>query len=124
MPIENERPFEVHVERRDDAVVLEFLGRLDRWGHDDAAAALAEVVSSAPRVIVVDLEGLSFMGATGLRCLFDAKLLAEAAGGRMAILNGSGPAHRLLELTGMDDVLEMVDDPAQLAPPAGDPQRI
>ncbi len=122
--MEKERPFEVHVARRDDAVVLEFLGRLDRWGRDDAAAALAEVISSAPRVIVVDLEGLSFMGSAGLRCLFDAKLLAEAAGGRMAILKGSGPAHRLLELTGMDDVMEMVDDPAQLDPPAGDPQRI
>jgi anti-sigma B factor antagonist len=117
MPIENAgRPFEVRVEWRGDAVSLEFLGELDLWGRDEAAAALAQAAAAAPHIIVVNLQGLSFMGSTGLRCLLEAKLLADAAGVRMAIVNGSGPAHRLLELTRLGEVIEMVDDPAQLDP--------
>ena len=115
MPIENVgRPFEVHAEWRGDVVTLDFLGELDLWGSEKAAAALALAVAGAPRVMLVDLRGLSFMGSTGLRCLLEAKLLADAAGARMAIVNGSGPPHRLLELTRTDEVIEMVDDPARI----------
>ena len=115
MPVDKTgRPFEVGVEWRGDLVTLEFLGELDLWGRDEAAAALAQAIAAAPRVIVVNLQGLSFMGSTGLRCLLEAKLLADAAGAHMAIVNGSGPPHRLLELTRVDQVIEMVDDPAQL----------
>jgi hypothetical protein len=46
--------------------------------------------------------------------------LDDAVGTRLAILNGSGPAHRLLSLTGMDDLIEMVDDLTQLDPPVVD----
>jgi anti-sigma B factor antagonist len=119
MPIESGgRPFEVRAERRDGAVILEFVGELDLTGHDEAAAALAEAVAAAPRAVVVNLERLSFMDSTGLRCLLEAKLLADAKGARMAIVNGAGPPLRLLELTRMDGVIEMVDDLTQFDPPA------
>ena len=115
MPIKNEgRPFQVHVEWRDDVVTLEFLGELDLWGSDEAAKRLAQAVSAAPSLIVVNLHGLSFVGSTGLRCLLEAKLLADSARARMVIVNGSGAAHRLLELTRTDQLIEMVDDSAQL----------
>ena len=119
MPIENAgRPLEVRVEWRGDVVTLDFLGELDLWGRDEAATALAKAISAAPDLIVVNLEGLSFMGSTGLRCLLEAKLLADAAGVRIVIVNCSGAPRRLLELTGMDCVLETIDDSAQLDPPA------
>ena len=118
MPIENVRqPFEVRVSRHDGLVILEFLGELDASGYDEAAAALADAVSFAPRLIMVNLRGLSFMGSVGLRCLFEAKLLADAAGARMVIVSGSGPPHRVVELVGRDGGLEMVDDLTQLDPP-------
>ena len=100
MPIENGgRPFEVRVEWRGDVVTLEFLGELDLGVATKPRSGSARAAAAAPQLIVVNLQGLSFMGSTGLRCLLEAKLLADAAGARMAILNGSGPAHRLLELT-------------------------
>jgi anti-anti-sigma factor len=118
LPIENPgQPFEVRVNRHDGLVILEFLGELDASGHDEATAALADAVSLAPRLIMVNLRGLSFMDAMGLRCLFEAKLLADAAGARMVIVSGSGPPHRVVELMGTDGGLEMVDDLTQLDPP-------
>ena len=122
MSIENvERPFGVRVSRHDGLVILEFLGELDVAGHDEAAAALADAVSFAPRLILVNLRGLSFMDSMGLRCLFEAQLLADAAGARMVIVSGSGPPHRVVEL-GMDGGLEMVDDLTQLDPPVVGPR--
>jgi anti-sigma B factor antagonist len=111
------KPLEVRVEQRDGALVIAFLGEFDLSGYDEAATALAAAVAAAPRAIVVDLQGLSFMDSSGLRCLVEAKLLADVSGASMAIVNGSRP-HGLLELTGMDGVIEMLDDLALLDPPA------
>ena len=113
----NAQPFEVRVERLDDAVVLEFVGELDLTASEEAATALANAVCDIPRMIVVNLQGLSFMDSTGLHCLVRARALADAVGTRLAILNGSGPAHRLLSLTRIHDLIEMVDDLTQLDPP-------
>ncbi len=59
------------------------------------------------------------MDSTGLRCLVRAKQLTEAAGIRLAVLNGSGPAQRVLELSDLEALIEMVDDESQLDPPGG-----
>ena len=58
----------------------------------------------------------------GLRCLFEAKRLADAAGARLVIVSGSGPPHRVVELVGKDGGLEMVDDLTQLDPPVVGPR--
>jgi hypothetical protein len=50
--------------------------------------------------------------------------VADGVGIRLAILNGSGPAHRLLSLTGTDDLIEMVDDLSRLDPPTVRAQRV
>ena len=122
MPIEIVgQPFEVRATRHDGLVILEFLGALDASGRDEAMAALTDAVSLAPRLIMVNLRGLSFMDAMGLRCLFEAKLLADAAGARMVIVSGPGPPHRVVELVGRDGGLEMVDDLTQLDPPVVGP---
>ncbi len=110
-------PFQVRAERRDGAVFLELRGELDVSVRDEALDALAEAVSDVPRMIVLDVRGLTFLDSVGIQCLVRGNLIAGASGSRMVILNGSGPAHRVLQLTGMDAVIEMVDDPAELDPP-------
>ena len=117
MAMESVQPFEVRVERRDGAVVLEFVGELDLTVGEEADTALADAVGDVPPMIVVNLQGLSFMDSNGLRCLVRAKAQADAVGTRLAILNGSGPAHRLLSLTRINDLIETVDDLTQLDPP-------
>jgi anti-sigma B factor antagonist len=98
-------------------VVVELHGQLDVAACDEAARAIEEAIASAPGGVVVDLEGLSFMDSTGVRCLFKAKTLADEAGIRLAVLNGSGPAHRVLALIRIADGIEMVDAFDELVPP-------
>jgi anti-sigma B factor antagonist len=108
--------FRARVEGRGRLVVLKLFGELDVAGCDEAARALEETITSASGGVVVDLEGLSFLDSTGVRCLFEAKTLADAAGIRLAVLNGSGPAHRVLALIRMEDGIEIVDGLDQLEP--------
>jgi anti-anti-sigma regulatory factor len=44
---------------------------------------------------VVDLQHLSFMDSSGIRCLIRAKSVADTLGEQIATLNGSGPARRV-----------------------------
>jgi anti-sigma B factor antagonist len=110
LPVENEgHRFRARLKRRGGLVVIELLGELDVAAYDEVARALEEAIASASGGVVVDLEGLSFMDSTGVQCLFKAKPLADAAGIRLAVLNGSGPAHRVLALIRIQDGIEMVD---------------
>lgn len=107
------RPFEANVEQREGATAVVLRGELDVAAREAAATALAEAIAGGSGFVLVDLRGLAFMDLTGLHCLYDAKLQADAAGTPIVILDGSGPPHRLLALSGIDEVFEMMNDPAQ-----------
>lgn len=114
----NETPhgFDVNLERHGDVVLLRFHGELDLDARETATRALTRAVSGAPSV-VIDLKPLGFMDSTGIACLLRAKAVADELGTRVAILNGSGPPHRVLLLTGLGEVFEMVDGLDELDPP-------
>lgn len=114
--------FGVHRRASNGTIVLEFVGELDLGVASEAAEAMtAALFSPGASVVVIDLHGLRYMDSTGIRCLVEAKAIADTKGTRMAILNGSGPSHRVLTLTGLDHVFEMVDELRELDPPVGDP---
>jgi anti-sigma B factor antagonist len=117
VPVENHGlRFGALVERRGRLVVLGLLGELDIAAREEASRAFEETIKSAPGGVLVNVEGLSFMDLTGVHCFLEAKTLADAAGTRLAVLHGSGPAHRVLALTRIDEVIEMVDDLGNLDP--------
>jgi anti-anti-sigma factor len=107
-------PFEVRLERRGGAVILAFGGDLDIAVADAAADAVTQALSYGSATVVLDLQSLQFMDLTGFYCLMEAKRQADDAGRRLAVLNGSGPPHRVLALTGADQLIEMLDDLDQL----------
>ena len=118
MPFSDQPPaFEVLVQRDGSATTLALVGELDLATSGTLLAALETAVADGPDAIIVNLQELAFMDSSGLRCLLQARTLTNEAGVRLAVLNGSGPAHRLLQLSDVDSLIEMVDDPSQLNPP-------
>ena len=107
-------PLEVRLERRGGAVILAFRGDLDIAVADAAADAVTQALSYGSATVVLDLQNLQFMDSTGFYWVMDAKRRADDAGQRLAVLNGSGPPHRVLTLTGADELIEMLDDLDQL----------
>jgi anti-sigma B factor antagonist len=59
--------------------------------------------------VVVDLNGLSFVDSTGLSVLLHAHHNAEASGRRIVLTSPSDRVRRLLEITGLGEVLVVRD---------------
>jgi anti-sigma B factor antagonist len=109
------KPFSIDVRLTDGVAHVVLSGELDIATHGDAEATLREVQESGVSVIVLDLRGLSFMDSTGLRLLVQADSRARDLGQRLAIVRGPDAVHRVLEITGLDTKLDLIDDPAEVA---------
>ena len=94
-------------------MTIEFAGELDIATTAGADAELRRVEQGGARVIVLDLRGLTFMDSTGLRLLVSADARARGGEHRLAIARGPAAVQRVLELTGLDARLDVIDDPAE-----------
>jgi anti-sigma B factor antagonist len=65
----------------------------------------------------LDLRGLTFMDLIGLHELVRQNEYARANRHNLAVVRGTDAIHRVLELTGVEEQLVLVDDPADLVPP-------
>jgi anti-sigma B factor antagonist len=60
--------------------------------------------------IVLDLDGLEFMDASGIRLLLNASKRSRSNGGRLRITRAASPqVQRVLELTGVGELLPYGD---------------
>ncbi len=64
------------------------------------------------RLIVLDLRGVSFCGSTGLHLIVRANHQARGEGRRLVIVRGPEQVQRLFALTGVEEQLEIVQDPS------------
>jgi anti-anti-sigma factor len=105
---------ELNVERGAGFARLALKGELDLAGAgrvDEAVSAL--LAGDDHAMLIVDLRELTFMDSTGLRAIVRAHEAAQQAGRRVAIVRGPEAVHRVFELVGMADRLELVDEPPQ-----------
>jgi anti-sigma B factor antagonist len=103
-------PFSITAEDHDDRVVIVARGELDLA----TAASLEEAVLPPVRDgrhAVLDLRGLEFMDSSGVRVIVAAHLAAQEHGGRLSLvrLQAGTPIQRVLEISGLDGVLAIVD---------------
>jgi anti-anti-sigma factor len=80
------------------------------------ASKLEELTGENGAELVLDLRGLTFMDSTGLRVLVQTDANARRDGQSLQIVRGPAAIDRLLELSGLDEVLPLVDAPP--APPS------
>jgi anti-sigma B factor antagonist len=103
--------FSSTVDHRDGVAVVRIIGELDLHAVSPLRQSLDEVVSAAvgsPKV-VVDLTGLTFMDSTGLGALVMTQKKVGVLDGSFGVVCAGGPVSRLLEITGLTDVLRVSD---------------
>lgn len=76
---------------------------------------LARVEAERPPQLVLDLSGLTFMDSSGLRAVVTADERARRQGRRFTVVNGPEPVRRVFQITKVDEIVELVDDPSQVA---------
>jgi anti-sigma B factor antagonist len=106
---------EVQTEDRGEGLVhVTLRGELDLSTVSRVQDELERAESDAPRTLVLDLSGLSFLDSTGLRCVVSANERAREEGRRFVLIRGPEAVQRVFAITRLEDRLEMVDDASAL----------
>jgi len=110
---------EVEARTRRRTALVELRGELDIASVSVVAEAFKNLASDADggRHVVLDLRGLTFMDAGGVQELIRQNDYARQNRHNLAVVRGRKAIQRLLQLTAVEEVLVMVDDPEDLAPP-------
>lgn len=92
--------------RRDGGTAMVILaGELDMHSSEQLSTALATVLGGTPDEIGIDARGLTFTDSAGLRSLLVARDAATAAGVELRLTQVSDHLDRLLDITGLREVL-------------------
>ena len=106
--------FLVDTQTTDRAVTLTLHGELDLVSSPILEEALNGARESRAELIVVNLRRLEFMDSTGLHLLVTAQQRAHDAGRRFAVVRGGEHVQRLFDLSGIGELLHVVDSPEEL----------
>ena len=91
---------DVRTERRGRILLVGVTGEVDLSSTPELQLTLDEkLTTGAP--LVLDLDRLGFLGAAGLSMLLDLQRRAVELRTRWAVVAGTGPARRALEVTGI-----------------------
>ena len=103
--------FDVETEAADGVVTLSLTGELDYGTVGTLQGSLAGVVRKHPADrLRIDLRGLEFIDSAGMSALIAAHADARGRGTTMQIVRGSERVQRPLEVVGLDQIVEFVDE--------------
>jgi anti-anti-sigma factor len=101
--------FRVSCEREGDVYTICPFGELDLATVEALERKLVRAEASDAEAIVLDLAGLSFMDSTGVRLLLQASARSRADSDRLTLLRGPAPVQRVLQISGVQDMLPFAD---------------
>jgi anti-anti-sigma factor len=94
---------------------LRFGGELDLATVEEAGEALERARARTPRQLIFDPRSLEFIDSSGLHLLLNAHLESGwEALGAVHVACGQGPVRHVIELTGLDKVMSVIEDPAEV----------
>ncbi len=106
--------FRVETHTTGRITTLTLSGELDLLSSPALEQELERAHASDCDVILLDLRELEFMDSTGLHVLVDAHQREQDAGRSLVLTKPSEQVQRLLDLTGVAELIRIVDSPAQL----------
>jgi anti-sigma B factor antagonist len=98
-----------------DWAILAVAGEVDLATVPELERAVKSVLENGTANLVIDLSDTSFMDSTGLRVLITADQQFKDADRDLAILVKAGPISRLIDVSGMNELLRVIEDTAELA---------
>jgi anti-sigma B factor antagonist len=104
------QPFSVTVSTNGDRATVALRGELDLSGVDRAREAVERAEAGDATLLVLDLSELDFIDSTGLEVVLRAARRAHESGRRLIVQRPSRYVRRLLEMTAIDQSLDIVED--------------
>ena len=100
-----QQPISVTTRWDERTAVIQLAGELDLHSAGEFGTAIDEVLAESPAAIDIDAQGLSFADSAGLRALLLARNDASERGITLRVTRVSEPLGRLLEMTGLREIL-------------------
>ncbi len=107
-------------ESSEGVVRVVMTGELDLATAPDLKRALHRAHARG-RLMVLDLRNVSFCDSTGLELIVRANQQAREEGRRLVIVRGPEQIQRLFALTGVEEQLEIVEDPSMATEESSEP---
>jgi anti-sigma B factor antagonist len=104
--------FSLEVQRDGTTVSLRLAGEFDWAVTGHVEGALDRALETATEQIVFDLSALEFLDAAGLTTILKADERARRERANLTVVRPRGRANAIFSLTGVEDSLAMVGDPA------------
>lgn len=102
---------EIAVSETGGVRLLRLMGELDMAGVDQLERLLTPDQTPEGATFVIDMRGLSFIDSSGLRALIMADERVRDEGGRFIVVRGPDRVNEILEMTGVAQRIELVDEP-------------
>lgn len=101
---------QIHFEWGGDTLFGYITGEVDHhWAARLREKIDTEVLRKAPGRLVLDLGGVTFMDSSGVGLILGRYKLMETFGGRVVVQNPSTAVGRMLELSGIHSVVEIMN---------------
>ncbi|MER5338169.1 STAS domain-containing protein [Micromonospora sp. NPDC002717] len=101
-----------YADRQGGGACLRLAGELDLSTAPELNAAIDRLVDGGERHLLVDLTELVFCDSTGIAAFVRGDNRVAADGGWLRVTGASGRVDRVLQVTGLADVLRYEPDPA------------
>ena len=92
--------------------VCDISGRLDAISSDRFAQDLLEKLAGAGPSVLLNLSKLEYVSSMGLRVFVKAAKAVSAANGTLKVCSPTLPVLRVLEISGLDTLLDLREDEA------------
>lgn len=109
---------DVNISTSDGRILASLSGEVDLSTIAEAESRFEEVLGGAHELFVLDLREVTFLDSSGLRLMLRLDERQRGEGRRLTVVRGGRRVARVLELTGADQRLHFVSDPAELDEPA------
>lgn len=90
--------------------VIEVFGRIDAQGDPVLQRAIESALAGGRTRLLLDLHGVEYINSAGLRTLVSVYKRVRQQGGALVLINPTENVQRLLDLVGLDSVLEVFYD--------------
>ena len=107
--MDGRQPFEVEIERSDQAATLLVRGEIDIDSVSRLELARDSALEHGPEELVIDLRSVSFVDSTGLRLLLETHTLALGGNWNLTLLKPDEHVMRVFEVTGAERHLPFAD---------------
>jgi anti-sigma B factor antagonist len=102
----------VDVEMWANSVVVSIVGELDMADGDQVGKILIDAAEARKPIIRLELAGLTFADSSAIKAILMGAQAAEERGVTYELVNPNDRVRRLLEVTGLSNVLTIVDESA------------